>query len=345
MALGGNDNYSFPNRVLQPSHMGTSSAMTEPQTNRFFTPPELPKVDLRVTSLRGGGACPSQYWGQTTDGREVYIRYRNGYLTIDVAQSHQDEAPCDDNLLCVQIGPPLDGGLSASQLIALTGLKVDVLDIGKVSAPPESERDLSGATTFWRTNEISATKAGAGKFLSLLWREFPDCQIFNLNWSRTGELKKRLLWPGETPKEALLEIVLGVNCPIISLHYSRFKYDFPGFGRPEDNSRFSNEARREIETVGSFGCDVKYDSLMISSEFRTDDTMARTWLERLDEKLDACFPEVEYIPHDLETGEVVSGESLKIYDDPLISKWVQAASNRFRHIGRAARDLPWIGYR
>lgn len=319
--------------------------MIGPRTNRFFTPPNVSKVDLRVTSLRGGGACPSQYWGQTPDGREVYIRYRNGYLSIDVAEKQGGEAPYNGGVLDVHIGPPLDGEISAQQLIALTGLKVDVLDEGQVSAKTESERDLSGATTFWSAIGISATKAGAEQFLSVLWREFPDCQLFEISWSQPKERKKRPLSPDETPKDTVLEVVLGADCPEIFLRYARFKYDFPGFGRPDDNSRISHEVRREVETVGSIGCEVKYDSLSISSEFRTDDSVARTWLERLDDKLDSCFPEVEYIPHDLATGEITKGDALKAQDDPEITKWVQAASNRYRYIRRAARDLPFIGYK
>lgn len=319
--------------------------MIGPRTNRFFTPPSVPQVDLRVTSLRGGGACPSQYWGQTPDGREVYIRYRNGYLSIDVAEKQGEKAPYNGGVLDVHIGPPLDGELSAQQLISLTGLTVDMLDEGQVSAETESERDLSGATTFWSTIGISATRAGAERFLTVLWREFPDCQLFEISWSQPGGRKKRPLSPSETPKDTVLEVVLGAGCPEISLRYARFKYDFPGYGRPDDNSRYSEEAGREVETVGSIGCEVKYDSMSISSEFRTDDTVARTWLERLDEKLDACFPEFEYIPHDLATGEITDGEVLKTQDDPEITKWVHNTSNRFRHIRRAARDLPLIGYR
>jgi hypothetical protein len=169
--------------------------------------------------------------------------------------------------------------------------------------------------------------------------------MHEISWSQPGGREKRPLWPGETPKDIVLEVVLGVDCPVISLRYSRFKYDFPGYDHPDDNSRYSEEAGREVETVGSIGCEVKYDDLSLSSEFRTDDTVARTWLERLDENLDACFPEFEYIPHDLAAGEITDGENLKAQDDPEINKWAQSTSNRFRHIRRTARDLPLIGYR
>lgn len=319
--------------------------MIGPRTNRFFTPPNVPKVNLRVTSLRGGGACPSQYRGQTPDGRDVYIRYRGGYLSIDVAPESGEQAPIKGNVLYILLGPPLDGELSAQQLIALTGIKVDVLDEGQVSAETASERDLSGATTFWSALGISATKEGAEQLLSMLWHGFSGCQISGNSWSQAVGRKRRQLWPGETPKETDLEISLGAGCPKVSLQYSRFKYNLGGYGRPEDNSRYSQEAGRAVETVGSVGCDIKYDSLKVSSEFRAGDALARTWLERLDEKLDACFPEVEYVPYDLASGEISEGEPLKAQDDPAISRWVQGASNRFRYIRRAARGLPLVGYR
>lgn len=76
------------------------------------------------------------------------MRYRNGYLSIDVAEKQGEEVAYNGEVLDVHIGPPLDGELSAQQLIALTGLKADALNEGQVSAETESERDLSGATTF-----------------------------------------------------------------------------------------------------------------------------------------------------------------------------------------------------
>lgn len=319
--------------------------MISPHSDRFFTPPKVPKVDIRVASLRGGGACPSQYWGQTLDGREVYIRYRGGYLSIDAANNPNEEARRQGDLLGIQLGPPLDGELSAKQLINLTGLQVDELDETQVSAETDSERDLSGATTFWNAREISATNEGALEFLSALWREFPECQIFEISWSQQRVRNKRLLKPGELPKETVLEIFLGQDCPAIRLQFGRFKYDFPGYGRPDADARYSDEVARKIETVGTFGCAVKYDSLSVSSEFSTSDVTARDWLQRLDPKLDACFPQTDYLPHDLASGKVLDDELLKAQDCTVISEWVRASSNRFRYVRRKARDAPLIGYR
>ncbi|MEP5761190.1 MAG: hypothetical protein ABJ327_18110 [Litoreibacter sp.] len=313
-------------------------------SNRFFTPPKIPKVDLRVTSLSGGGACPSQFEGLTPDGRAVYIRYRGGVLSIEVANASSEDAHSGVKILNIELGPPLDGTISAQQIVSLTGLVVDELDESRLSQS-EVERDLSGTKTFFSANEISATNEGAMKFLSLLWSEFPDCRVTEITWSQQERRNERLLDVDEVPKETLLQIQLGNKCPAISLQFSRFKYDFPGHGRPDGDVRFSEEVKRKIETVGSFGCAVKYGSLSISSEFCTNNTAARDWLEKLDSVLGDCFPETEYSSYDLGSGEEIGSESWKVQDDRAISEWVAAASNRFRFVRRQARGSSLIGYR
>ncbi len=313
-----------------------------PRKNRYFTPPEVPKIDLHVASLRGGGACPSQYWGSTSDDREVYIRYRGGNLTIDVASQPGEKARKDDNVLDVQLGPPLDGSISIGQLMTLSGLRVSHRPDHQVSF---EERDLSGATTFWETLGLSATKAGAENLLATLWHEFPNFQVSEVSWSHPTGREERPLADGEKPSETLLELTLGSGSPNIFLSYSRFKYDSPGFGRSDADSRHSVEVGREIENVGGFACEVKYENLRISSEFPTEDALSRTWLEQLDRILDTLFPEVEYTAVDLTTGVSVADKPLKTQDDPAICEWVRAKPNRFRYITRRHVGGPLIGYR
>ena len=314
-------------------------------SDRFFTPPTIPKVDLCVASLSGGGACPSQYRGQTRDGREVYIRYRGGVLSIDLANAPSEKAQSGVEVLNVELGPPLDGTISAQQLISLTGLIVNGVDESQLLPQVEGERDLSRATTFYGAHKVSATNQGAFVFLNRLWNAFPSCQVTEITWSQPEGRHERLLERGELPKETVLEIQLDEGCPAISLQFSRFKYDFPGHGRPDGDSKYSDEAGRKIETVGSFGCAVKYDRLNFSSEFRTGDVAAQDWIEQLDSMLADCFPETDYLPHDLSSGEVISGEPWKLQDDPAISEWVRAVANRFRCVRRESRGSPLIGYR
>lgn len=45
-------------------------------------PPETPITVSEVHNF--GGACPTQLEGKTDDGKEVYVRYRHGYLRVDI---------------------------------------------------------------------------------------------------------------------------------------------------------------------------------------------------------------------------------------------------------------------
>ena len=309
--------------------------------SRFFTPPEVPRVDLHVTSLTGGGACPAQYWGETPDGRKVYIRYRGGYLSIHLGG--EDEAEAGEEVLDLRLGPPLDGHLSLEQLIRLTGLKVDEIKAGAMS---ERERDLSGATTFWNALSLHATKSGAEGFLFSLRRTSPDCTMNELSWTREEGLKQRLLAPGKVPGESDLEICLGRHCPLIGLHYAGFRFDFPGYGRPDQDARWSERAGRPVEISGTRGCAVKHQTMGLSAEFPTGDAAARDWLERLGEIVDACFPVTAYDAYDLVSGEKADHEPLRIADDPAIGEWVRAAPHRFRHVtGGGRTGMPLTGFR
>lgn len=67
-----------------------------------------------------GTICPSQWDGETSDGKEVYIRYRWGNLTVTVAMAITVRE---------KIGQDGDGFLTDSQLkIFLTQKDIEVLD-------------------------------------------------------------------------------------------------------------------------------------------------------------------------------------------------------------------------
>lgn len=38
-----------------------------------------------------GGVCPMQFFGLTADGRDIYVRYRSGILSVGVGLTHQHE--------------------------------------------------------------------------------------------------------------------------------------------------------------------------------------------------------------------------------------------------------------
>lgn len=63
-------------------------------------------------------ACPSQWDAKTADGREVYIRYRWGYLSVRVAGEGRD-AVSGKEVLGRQVGDAMDGMMDDNELKAL----------------------------------------------------------------------------------------------------------------------------------------------------------------------------------------------------------------------------------
>lgn len=53
-------------------------------------------------------ACPSQWEGVTDDDRAIYIRYRWGWLSVDVAPTIE-EAVVGSEVFAAQVGDGLDG--------------------------------------------------------------------------------------------------------------------------------------------------------------------------------------------------------------------------------------------
>jgi len=49
-------------------------------------PPDEPIGVIKIDQTCG--ACPSQWEGKTVDGKEVYVRYRWGYLRVEIDEKH-----------------------------------------------------------------------------------------------------------------------------------------------------------------------------------------------------------------------------------------------------------------
>jgi hypothetical protein len=61
-------------------------------------------------------ACPSQWEGETEDGKEIYVRYRHGHLTIDVGNPKVDYLYRNTIIFEKQIGDNLDGVMTEEEL-------------------------------------------------------------------------------------------------------------------------------------------------------------------------------------------------------------------------------------
>ena len=79
-------------------------------------------------------AVPSQWEGETDDGREVYVRYRHGRLWVDVKmgdpeteQTHQDPGSFLGyrTVLSLDHGGLLDGSMLTREMLELAGIEYD----------------------------------------------------------------------------------------------------------------------------------------------------------------------------------------------------------------------------
>jgi len=107
---------------------------------------ELPQIDLDLVEVNGGGSCPTQFDGNSSDGKYVYIRYRDGRLTIEVD---------GEEIYAEHFGPYLHGDILLEQISELTGLMVngEKLSLSKSDFEKRAKdadlRDFSGRTLYW----------------------------------------------------------------------------------------------------------------------------------------------------------------------------------------------------
>lgn len=64
-------------------------------------------------------ACPAQWEGRTADGDYVYIRYRLGYLTLDIGKTLRAAVAGDGALIGMDHGGDRDGFMDEDELIEL----------------------------------------------------------------------------------------------------------------------------------------------------------------------------------------------------------------------------------
>lgn len=64
-------------------------------------------------------ACPAQWEGETEDGRDIYIRYRWGYLSVTLNPWTEDS----EEIFVRQIGGEYDGSMGTKEMLELTGLE------------------------------------------------------------------------------------------------------------------------------------------------------------------------------------------------------------------------------
>lgn len=315
-------------------------------TSRFFTPPKLRPLGLELRTLDGGGSCPSQFYGETLDGREVYCRYRGGRLTVEVDQEPGGAVSKEaDVLLDAVIGPPLDGDISAQNLCQIAGISVRMPLSDHGSA--ERQLDLSGAVTYWR-DWIPATRPRVIELIEACRSEFAGVELRE-RWRGPKGLIERVLPAGQEPDRA--NCVLRFSCGAeATLGYRLLEYDFPGYGGIDDTERMNRLTGKPWVQAGQRGSGLLFENLALGADFATENGVQRGTILALDELISRVFPVVTYEAIDLLSGTVDPDGKWLSREDPAISEWINEADNRLRWfrgevLKHGAGVRRFVGYR
>ncbi len=92
----------------------------------------------------------SQFYGETRDGQNFYVRYRGGTLRVDVGKQPGDDALRDGHCnLETQIGTTYDGTISLTQFCTNFGVTVNGIIPDETDPDARRNGDLTGQTTYW----------------------------------------------------------------------------------------------------------------------------------------------------------------------------------------------------
>ena len=67
-----------------------------------------------------GGACPTQGEGKTSDGYNIYVRYRWGYLSVRRSLTKEGDAVGGHEIFSCKVGGGLDGTIRLSDVNVVT---------------------------------------------------------------------------------------------------------------------------------------------------------------------------------------------------------------------------------
>ncbi|MGV7218979.1 hypothetical protein [Bradyrhizobium sp. UFLA05-112] len=315
--------------------------------SRYFTPPKVEPLSLDLARLSGGGYAPAQFWGETQEGKEVYIRYRGGNFSVTL--TNEPGVADGTRLLDVGFGPPLHGGMSIEQVCNYFGITIDGV-CPPLPAPEEMQRegcrDLSGSTTFydvWLESRLDTQR----RLLAAALAAFPGSTLIQPIWDdQFRTVGYRVCPTVESLTSDFLHMVLDgltaealgrltqeplrlreIGGHLISFHTSGFHY--PIRKHPNgDAERPHGVLGRTIYEAGTVD-DCLYGSFSAHSEFPTGDASRQGLLQKFDRLLNEFFPACQVDYFDLKTGHREQEDAFIMHFDSAIVNWLDAGADRW----------------
>jgi hypothetical protein len=336
----------------------------------FFTPPRLEPLHLDVVSLGGGGVSPTQFYGQTSDGRNVYCRYRGGWLSVHVSlEPGGDALGKGATLLEAGIGPGVHGSLSLCQLCRYAGITI----AGQSPPmPSESEiaengfRDLSGDTTFldlW----IESTEATALQLYDDIVNRIPDMigaqqlQTSQRQYSICRTSADAIGWdlsllrpvapPLTTEGGWPIEIVdvedVGRRMVLGIVQHGAYSPSFrPLIYSYSYDQRLTSPAGQPLQMMRAAG-GLPVDNLSMRLSFPTGDARARNLATDIHRRVIERYPVERVLAFDLSNHERIPEKDSRRLLDPRIMEWVKGQEHRWlaAYTERNAGSVRYIGLR
>jgi hypothetical protein len=308
----------------------------------LYSRPDVPSLDLDLVELEGGGSCPAQFYGRTTDDRPIFIRYRGGWLSIDRGAPGEPRgySPTMETLLDAAVGPPLHGDILLEQVCELTGMTIrgkkltlseEELERAREEAP---YLDFSGRRTYLECDAWVSADGGPA-FLEALAGAFHDARIFELEWN-TGDYRPHVATTRLQPPGAL-SIGVGGQIDTVGRLLSSTKVT-----RADLDGAFAHivsigthemygSAATDAEISAKLGRSVRFfdgQHWSIRTDFTTNDTNGRAFVDRLVTVIGSCFDDqLEHV--DLASGVTVEiRQSRWLFSRDLVD-WCRAAPDRY----------------
>lgn len=330
-----------------------------------FHTPELPEpLGLDLAKLRGGGSCPAQFYGETHEGLDVYVRYRGGTLSVHVATKPGDDALDDGTcILQTQIGTRYDGTISLTQFC--TNFGVTINGVIPEESDPEARRnaDLTGQTTYWEgylrqitietsrriLNETCSTFPGALLVRPILNKAY---QLERLEATSPEQVECWNVWLINGPS-ALAEIKIDPEFGVmpksdqllVAIRCNLWEYPAPRYTSAKRLAE--QDLGRRFLVPGERGMpeDVALatDTLSLHAGFPNENHVAQKTLATLGDGILKLLPVARMERINLATGDVIDRVEHRI--DPAIVEWCNSGEGRWVAVVREKRHSPWIGVR